>query len=186
MKKFFAEAGTVALAPVLMTMTMSLLAAPERDLPAPATVPGEPRNVSDGGRIGQAVSLVVIDSNVCDWRRLAESVLPGTEVRVLDSARDGVLQISDIVAARRGITSLHIVSHGAPGAIKLGAGQLSQANLHQYTDVLEVWRKALQPTAEILLYGCDVAAGPQGAAFVHRLSSLLGAPLAASLDKTGS
>jgi len=52
--------------------------------------------------------------------------------------------------------------------------------------VLAAWREALSPDADLLIYGCSVAAGSDGIGFVHALSELTGADVAASDDATGS
>jgi hypothetical protein len=49
---------------------------------------------------------------------------------------------------------------------------------------LQGWRNALSEKADIVLYGCDVAAG-SGSDFVDRLGELTGADIAASTDRTG-
>ena len=45
---------------------------------------------------------------------------------------------------------------------------------------------ALSNNADILIYGCDVAAGEAGQAFVNALASATGSDIAASTDTTGS
>ena len=53
-------------------------------------------------------------------------------------------------------------------------------------DLLAASRSALANDADLLLYGCDVAAGETGRAFVEQLAQSTGADVAASTDKTGS
>ena len=47
-------------------------------------------------------------------------------------------------------------------------------------------RYAFTDDADLLLYGCNVALGERGSAFVERLDSLTGAEIAASTNLTGS
>lgn len=63
------------------------------------------------------LQIVFVDSAVEDWKSLAVGIKPGTEVVLLDSARDGIKQIGEILQNRSGIESVHIVSHGEPGSL---------------------------------------------------------------------
>ncbi|WGV25312.1 ELWxxDGT repeat protein [Halotia branconii] len=130
--------------------------------------------------------LVFIDPTVEDYQSLVAGVLPNTEVVILNAARDGVEQISEILAGRIRIASLHIISHGAPGRVYLGNTELGQHTLNHYASQLMHWTEALSIDAQILLYGCDVAQTQLGQAFVHRLSELTGATVLASENRTGS
>ncbi|RCJ42064.1 hypothetical protein A6770_35240 [Nostoc minutum NIES-26] len=130
--------------------------------------------------------IVFIDSTVEDYQSLVLGVLPNTEVIILDTNQDGVEQISQVLAQRVGINSLHIVSHGAPGRVYLGNAELGQQALNNYAGQLMNWAFAFSDNAQILLYGCDVAKTDLGRAFVQCLSELTGAIVFASANKTGS
>jgi hypothetical protein len=130
-------------------------------------------------------SLVFIDSTVADYQSLLEGLTAGTEAIVLDPAEDGVEQITAALASRTGIESVHIVSHGSAGSLQLGAVTLNGASIDRYASSLQQWQGALSETANILLYGCNVAIDAQGQAFVQELSQLTQADLAASTNLTG-
>lgn len=66
--------------------------------------------------------------------------------------------------------AVHIISHGSPGSIQLGSSHLDYDSLSKNAGVLQQWKDYLSADADILLYGCDVAAGTQGKAFVKQLS----------------
>ena len=131
-------------------------------------------------------SLVFIDSAVVNPQMLSAAASPHLEIVMLDSARDGIAQISEKLAQRANVSSIHVVSHGQPGSLQLGTTQLSLDNQADYHDILGGWSDALTDTADILLYGCDVATGDSGQAFIQELSTLTGADVAASTDLTGS
>jgi hypothetical protein len=133
-----------------------------------------------------AASLVFIDPTVSDYQHLAANVLEGTEIFTLDPLRDGVEQISEILTEYGDISSLHIVSHGSPGNLHLGTAELNFKTIENYGTALQKWGNALTDTADILIYGCDVAAGDNGRTFVQQLSTLSDADIAASSDRTGS
>ncbi|AVH63458.1 putative Ig domain-containing protein [Nostoc sp. 'Peltigera membranacea cyanobiont' N6] len=130
--------------------------------------------------------IVFIDPQVEDYQSLVLGVLPDTSVVVLDANQDGIKQISQVLESHQGITSLHIVSHGAPGCIYLGNTQLSYETLNYYAADLMGWANALSEDAQLLLYGCNVAQTEPGVLFIRCLSELTGAVVAASNDLTGN
>ncbi len=131
-------------------------------------------------------SIVFIDSRVKDLTQFAATLAPGTEWFVLDSQHDGIAQIATIMAERSGISAVHIVSHGASGTLQLGSTLLTNQNLHNYLPALNTLGNSLTANADLLLYGCDVASGLDGLAFMNSLAQATGADIAASVDKTGA
>ncbi|MBW4522523.1 MAG: DUF4347 domain-containing protein [Scytolyngbya sp. HA4215-MV1] len=131
-------------------------------------------------------TVLFIDSAVVNYSRLIEGVVPGVEVYVLDTEKDAIAQITQVLQGRTGITSLHLVSHGQPGNLLLGKSCLNLAALRQKADQIRTWSKALTDKADILLYGCQVAEGAEGQAFVQQLAQLTGANIAASRHLIGN
>ena len=129
-------------------------------------------------------SLLVVDPSVTDYSALLTGAANAL-ILILDSARDGVEQITQVLAEQPRLKSLQILSHGRAGAVQLGTTELSLQNLSRYESDLTVWSQALAG-AEILLYGCEVAAGQVGQQFLRGLKSLVGAEVAASARPTGS
>ncbi len=133
-----------------------------------------------------AKSILFIDSGVADYQSLLDGVRPGTEIVLLDANRDGVMQITAILNQRCDIGSVHILSHGHPAAIVVGNTSLTPATMDAYRPALQSWRTALAKTAEIFLYGCQVAKGAAGQQFVRQLSVTVQASMAAAIDLTGA
>src|SRR4028119_2213813 len=102
--------------------------------------------------------LVFLDSNVEDYQSLISGVSPNAEVIILDETLDGIEQITEKLATKQNIEALHVISHGSPGSVQLGANTLNSSNIESFGPQLKQWRKALIPGADILLYGCNVAA----------------------------
>ncbi len=127
--------------------------------------------------------LVVIDSRVESYGMLVSGVLPGAKVVILESGEDGVRQVSRAIFDYP-VSSLHIVCHGSPGSMQLGNTRLSLGNLAAYRAELERWGEAIG-SGGILLYGCEVAAGDIGAAFVERLHELSRVGVAAAVGRVG-
>src|SRR4028119_59018 len=136
-------------------------------------------------------AIAFIDTQVENYQSLIAGVTPGTEVVVLDGNRDAIDQITQILRDRTNIDSIHIVSHGAPGSLQLSDGSLSLDDIECDRHSLKQWFSQATDSRgknrpNILLYGCSVAAGERGKAFVKRLSELTGARVAASQNLTGS
>ncbi|WNZ24949.1 DUF4347 domain-containing protein [Leptolyngbya sp. NK1-12] len=127
--------------------------------------------------------IAFVDAGVSDSASLVSQFQPGTEVHLLASSQDAIEQITQVLASRSGISAVHLVSHGSSGALQLGAETIS--DLSEYDAELQQWSNALTADADILLYGCNVAAGEAGVAFANSLAQLTDADVAASDDLTG-
>jgi hypothetical protein len=132
----------------------------------------------------QASTVVFVDVGVENYQQLVNGVIPTAEVFTLDVTADGIEQISKVLQQRQHVGAVHIISHGAPGQIFLGRSpitldKLTESNVGQ-------WQQYLSADAEILLYGCNVAAQAQGRQFVERLAQLTGAKVYASNAVVGS
>ncbi|KPK34237.1 MAG: hypothetical protein AMK70_08090, partial [Nitrospira bacterium SG8_35_1] len=139
----------------------------------------------------QRREIIFIDANVPDYQQLVDG-LQGTdparmiEVVVIEADRDGIEQVSKILADRSDLDAVHFITHGADGKIKLGNTWLNSSTLQQNGEAVAGWGEALGQDADLLIYGCDVAATTDGQAFVARLGELTGADVTASTDSTGS
>ncbi len=120
-------------------------------------------------------SLVFIDSRVAD-----------TSWILLDSDHDGIEQMQAALAGYSGLESIQIVSHGSSGALWLGTTLLDQSHVGDYLQPLHAIGQALAPTGDLLLYGCNVAAGEVGRGFIAALAEATGADVAASTNPTGA
>ncbi|HPU81698.1 DUF4347 domain-containing protein, partial [Accumulibacter sp.] len=131
-------------------------------------------------------NLVFIDSRVADYQRLANSLTGVSEVHVLDSASEGLRQIAAHLLGRTDIDAVHVISHGSAGALYLGSTRLDSASLPAYGSQLASIGSSLTAPGDLLLYGCDIAQGDAGQAFIQQLARITGADVAASTDLSGS
>lgn len=131
----------------------------------------------------KATTLVFIDAGVEDYQFLANGVVREAKAFILDSQRDGVKQISQILQDYPDVESIHLVSHGSPGSIQLGNTYLSLDTLDRYRSKLQSW---LAKAKSLLIYGCNVAAEDAGEELIDKLHRLTGANIAASTTKTGN
>ncbi|MBW4546944.1 MAG: DUF4347 domain-containing protein [Symplocastrum torsivum CPER-KK1] len=129
----------------------------------------------------QVATVVFVDAGVENYQQLVNGVISPAEVFVLEAAADGIEQISQVLQQRQDVGAVHIISHGAPGCLYLGNTQLSLDTFNRYATQLQQW-----DVANLLLYGCNVAAGDAGAEFIAKLHTLTGAEIAASKTLTGS
>ena len=136
------------------------------------------------------LELVVIDSSVPDYQALVDDLLEnkvGTriEILILDDSSDGIGQITSQIAALSGVDAIHIVSHGSDGAVRLGDTWVSASNLKAYAGQIASWGQSLDADADLVFYGCDLAASDQGQEFLTSLGALCDCDVAASDDATG-
>ncbi|MFN7380787.1 MAG: DUF4347 domain-containing protein, partial [Dolichospermum sp.] len=128
-----------------------------------------------------ATTIVFIDASLSDYHTLQTGIIEGVKTVIISPNQNGIEQISQILQQHPHITTIHILSHGAPGCLYLGNSQLNLTNIHNYTQQLQQW----QPQ-NILLYGCNVASGDAGAEFIHKLHQITKATISASTTKTGN
>ncbi|MFN9172750.1 MAG: DUF4347 domain-containing protein, partial [Dolichospermum sp.] len=128
-----------------------------------------------------ATTIVFIDASLSDYHTLQAGIIEGVKTVIISPEQNGIEQISQILQQHPHITTIHILSHGAPGCLYLGNSQLNLTNIHNYTQQLQQW----QPQ-NILLYGCNVASGDAGAEFIHKLHQITKATISASTTKTGN
>jgi hypothetical protein len=96
-----------------------------------------------------------------------------------------VAQITQALVAHPTVTTLHLLSHGQPGCLHLGDLQISWKTLGQYAPAIRQWSR-LAALETIIIYGCEVARGPIGRAFIAALRELTGAAIAASTTPIGA
>jgi len=130
--------------------------------------------------------LLVVDWRVEDAPALLEGADPALDILYLERDRDGVEQIAGAVRGRSEIPALHVLSHGAEAALWLGSGVLDRSTLAAHELRLREIGAALADRGDLLLYGCNVAAGTAGGAFVRSLAEAMGVGVCASRNLTGS
>ena len=137
-----------------------------------------------------ATALVFIDERTPDYQLLIEDLQrnnPDTEFDyvLLESTEDGLQKITDTLSQYESVAEIHIVSHGSDGEVQLGAVTLNEELLATRGDELSLWSDHLTENADILIYGCNLAATEEGMALVDDVAQLTGADIASSDDVTG-
>jgi hypothetical protein len=151
-------------------------ATPSNDLaPPPAGVPE---------------TVVFIDTRVAHADTIITHLAPGARVVMIDQSSGGLEQIATSLSAYQAsghtIASIQIFSHGAEAELQLGSDVLTNDTLANHSAALRSIGHALVTRGDILIYGCDVAAGADGDRFIATIAALTGDDVAASTDATGA
>ena len=144
---------------------------------------------TSSGEVQSVVEFVVIDPSADDYEAMVADLQLNSErafeVLVLDPRKDGIVQITEALKELKNVSAIHLVSHGDEGELLLGTGVLSQRTMDQYSDEMSSWHHSMTANAELLVYGCDLAATQSGRDLLDSLSVVTKADLAASVDNTG-
>ncbi len=203
---FSAAPGPMPVAPAPDAQVQTVMAA-SLDAPVVVQSAAQPTSTPDAGQVSvleqkpaagvltpTTHELVFIDTGVENYQALLDDIWnhqdPARHIDVvlLSAQEDGLTQITETLAqyTTEKLDAVHFVTHGADRAIKLGDTWLDAATLDQHRDQIASWGEALQPGADLLVYGCDLAGNDLGRALLNNLVELTGADIAASIDDTGS
>jgi hypothetical protein len=105
---------------------------------------------------------------------------------LLDPDRGGIDQITAALNNLDNVAAVHIVSHGSEGRVELGNEILDVGTVSNHLSAIESWANALTSDADILIYGCDLAAAESGRALMLVIAEASGGDVAASDDATGA
>jgi CSLREA domain-containing protein len=135
--------------------------------------------------------LVFVNQNVPNYEQLIADLQKGDENRklevvLLEDDRDGIEQVSEILADHSDLAAVHFITHGDDGQINLGNSWLNNTTLQENIDVVAGWGNALTETGDFLFYGCNIAADSEGQTLLNNIAQLTGADVAASDDLTGN
>ena len=130
--------------------------------------------------------VLFIDSKVQDQETLMKAVLPGTDVFLLNSVQDGVVQMANALKGYSGLASVQVFSDDMPGLLEIGRGPPgSSENVSQFSSEWTSLASSLAKGGDLLLFGSGLGSGSEGRAFVEAISKLTGLDVAASSDPNG-
>lgn len=138
--------------------------------------------------------LVFVDTSAKDYQTLLDDLWSHADpdrlfdVVLLSPSENGIEQITQTLAqyTTEKLDAVHLVTHSADRAIQLGGTWLDRTSVEAHQEQIATWKTALKPGADLLVYGCDLAASDSGRELLDRLVDLTGADIAASEDDTGS
>ncbi|UTH76148.1 Ig-like domain-containing protein [Chromobacterium sp. IIBBL 290-4] len=164
-------------------------AASPQAAPSPAEAMAGAASLRDSNPHASAANapqVVFVESDVVNYQSLISQLPANYQVVILDSSKDGLAQIAQWAQTHSGYGAIHIISHGQENDLQLGTTELTTANVANYQAELATIGQALRPGGDILLYGCDVAEGSDGAALVNAIAQESGRVTAGSTDLTGA
>ena len=129
--------------------------------------------------------LMFVDPGVMDADVLLAGLARPIEVVRLPVAGDALAMIATAMTEGGPVGRLHILAHGASGAVMLSGQRIDAAMLAQATDAMAMIGDAMMPGAEIMLYACHAGGGADGAAFVTMLGEMTGAMVIAAEGEMG-
>jgi hypothetical protein len=132
-----------------------------------------------------AKTYVFIDTNLPDWQSLLSNIPADAKIAYLNSNQNGLSQIAHALEGQTDVQAIHILSHSTAASIGLGSLKLTAQNLAEQSPALKAISAALTADADILLYGCNIAKGSDGAALIDALALATQADVAASTNSTG-
>jgi hypothetical protein len=151
------------------------------NLPAAAQAAGGAQSVQSG----KIQSLVFVDAAVRDRAVLVRNLPNTARLVIIGPGEDPFDQMARAAAGHSGLQSISILSHATPGKLHLSGADFDADALRRNGAALATLAQSLSKGGDILLYGCDLAAGSDGGAFVETLAALTGRDVAASSDSTG-
>ncbi|KAA0570524.1 DUF4347 domain-containing protein [Azospirillum sp. Sh1] len=124
--------------------------------------------------------IILADAGLSDIDTLIGPHAPDMTVVRVTADEDAVALLVEALetASATGANAVHLIAHGAPGVVKLGATPLDTSALFDRR-----WPDA--SGCEILIHACDVGAGGNGRRFVERLAAVTGARVAAASHPVG-
>ena len=131
-------------------------------------------------------TVVFVDQRVANYQAIVANAAPGAQIVLLNSNSGGLEQIAAYLQSHHNVDSIHILSHGGEAQLQLGSDLLTDANLSDHQAALAEIGHALRAGGDIIIYGCDVAAGADGAHFVSSIAALTGDDVASSTNLTGA
>ena len=143
-------------------------------------------SVTSGTSSATGPQVVFVESDVKDYQSLINQLPSGYEVVVLDSSKDGLAQIAAWSSTHSGYSAMHILSHGEKNDLMLGTVALNSSNIANYESGLATIGQALNADGEILVYGCSIAQGSDGAALIGALAKDTQHAVAGSTNPTGA
>lgn len=163
-------------------------AAQAHDAAPPPVPPAVTVRAADPSKDEGKKEVVLVDTSVANYKTLEAGVRDGVGIVEFDGSKDGLAQIAQWAATQSNYDAIHILSHGSQGVIDLGTTRLSDSSLSSADVQQELAQlgQALTSDGDLLLYGCDVAAGSQGTTLLNDLARATGADVAASTDATGA
>ncbi|TKB56628.1 DUF4347 domain-containing protein [Ferrimonas aestuarii] len=136
----------------------------------------------------QITELVIVDGSLPQQQLFLDAISDNNTIKLhrLPSTENAIESLEQILSEYRQLHALHIVSHGDSGQLQLGNTIIDTASLTANPQLLQSIKRSIVPDGDLLLYGCNVAAGQQGKAFIEFVAEQANIDVAASTNLTGN
>ncbi len=131
--------------------------------------------------------LLIVDPAVPDAKQLVDGLARPMRVVFLDPTNDPIGQIArEVTAVGTPLSALHILSHGAPGALYLSNSWINRYNWRSRARDTRKIADALAPDAVVVFYACQLASDRIGKDFIGAIEASLEAKVYASSLPVGA
>ncbi len=137
-------------------------------------------------RAAPVTELLFVDSDVANTELLLDQMSQSIDIVRLQEGIAPLDQIAETLKGHGTLDAVHILSHGASGALALAGQELNSASLKANPGAVSTIKAALSGGAKLALWACSVAADEVGKVFVNSLSSAFGADVFASAIPVGA
>jgi len=155
-------------------------------IPAVAT-PVEVR-AADPAKDNGKTEVAFVDTSISGYKTLEAGIRDGVAIVEINGGQSGLAQMAAWAEAHTGYDAIHVLSHGSTGELIVGTDIVTDATLSTpvaQAELAEIGH-ALKAGGDLLLYGCDVAAGADGQQFIADLAADTGAVVEAATHRVGS
>ena len=139
------------------------------------------------------MELAIVDTSVAGSEQLLADIEQqqrnGRSVQIIriEANEDGIGAISRALAETDiRFSTVHVIGHGDPEGASLGSSRIDIDSLRARAGEFAEWSDHLTQSADMLLYGCDIASSESGQLLAQGLAELTAADVAASVNPTGS
>ncbi|MGB7304026.1 MAG: DUF4347 domain-containing protein, partial [Burkholderiaceae bacterium] len=130
-------------------------------------------------------SLGQLDTLVADLQDQQNNGAP-VDWLVIERDEDGISVVRNhLEQTATPYGAIHLITHGSDGRFELGSETVDTSTLQGRAGDFAAWSIGLSDEADLLIYGCDLAASEVGQMLMNAVSILTGADVSASDDETG-
>ncbi len=134
-------------------------------------------------------SLVLVDGGMAGADQLASAIAasrPGAGIVILDPQADGISELERLLGQYQDLERIELFSHGNQDGLSLGDRYFAFGDDQWLARLAGALNGALVAGGDLLLQGCDLAAGQSGQEALAWLAQNASIDVAASSDLTGS
>jgi VCBS repeat-containing protein len=129
--------------------------------------------------------IAFVDAKLDGYDTIVKNIDPNITIYKVDANTDGIEYIADIIKSHDNLDAIHILGHGNSANIILGDANLNSDTIAKYKDELTSIKDSLSSSADILIYGCNVAKDSKGVELVESIAKITDSDVSASDDATG-